>query len=166
MHLEIPKHQAWKVALGNHPMHQSKISPPEIRAIQSPPRHQSENTKPCTEAIVQPTVHPAESEIVRKESVGEGLTPRSDRTRRNGVAAEAPALDGTKATPSQEVEAPLQEGEGRKPEVSPKPVPAPRHFFLRKPSVTKPPGILELFIKLVSHFSLFQEMFLKSQSVS
>ena len=127
-------------------MHQSKISPPAIRPIQSLPRHQSENTKPCTEAIVQPTVHPAESEIVRKESVGEGLTPRSDRTRRNGVAAEAPALDGTKATPSQEVEAPLQEGEGRKPGVSPKLAPAPRHFFLRKPRVTKPPSTCGLSI--------------------
>ena len=38
------------------------------------------------------------------------------------------------------MEAPLHEGEARKPGVSPKPVPAPRHFFLRKPSVTKPPG--------------------------
>ena len=77
---------------------------------------------------------------MRKESGGEGLTPRSDRTRRNGVTTEALALDDTKATPSEEVEAPLHEGEARKPGVSPKPVPAPRHFFLRKPSVTKPPG--------------------------
>ena len=140
LHLEIPKLQAWKIPLGNQTTQQSKMSPPALKAIPSLPRDQIESPKPYTAAIVKPTVHPTESEVVRKESGGEGLTPRSDRTRRNGVTTEALALDDTKATPSEEVEAPLHEGEARKPGVSPKPVPAPRHFFLRKPSVTKPPG--------------------------
>ena len=64
---------------------------------------------------------------------GKDLTPRSDRTRRNGVATEALTLDDTKGTPTQEVEAPLQEGNVRKPEVSPKRVTAPWHFFLENP---------------------------------